>query len=164
MSGTLGLTWWQSAGWNCIIIFFLMWSEWVKSLSRVRLFATPWIVGAYHVSLSMGFSRQEYWSGLQFPSPTQGSNPGLLHYRQMLYCLSHQGSLNVEKAPQLSTPHTPLLSLWILFPTPGGIKIKNTCPSTFLSLGSRKRDLKETMRSSILRACPQSKCHMHPSI
>ena len=40
----------------------------VKSLSRVRLFATPWTV-AYQAPLSMGFSRQEYWSGLPFPSP-----------------------------------------------------------------------------------------------
>ena len=35
----------------------------VKLLSRVRLFATPWTV-AYQASPSMGFSRQEYWSGL----------------------------------------------------------------------------------------------------
>ena len=35
----------------------------VKSLSRVRLFATPWTI-AYQASPSMGFSRQEYWSGL----------------------------------------------------------------------------------------------------
>ena len=41
----------------------------VKSLSRVRLFATPWTV-AYQAPTSMGFSRQEYWSGLPFPSPT----------------------------------------------------------------------------------------------
>ena len=40
----------------------------VKSLSRVWLFVTPWIV-AYQAPLSMGFSRQEYWSGLPFPSP-----------------------------------------------------------------------------------------------
>ena len=40
----------------------------VKSLSRVRLFATPWTV-AHQAPLSMGFSRQEYWSGLPFPSP-----------------------------------------------------------------------------------------------
>ena len=40
----------------------------VKSLSRVRLFATPWTV-AYQASPSMGFSRQEYWSGCHFPSP-----------------------------------------------------------------------------------------------
>ena len=41
----------------------------MKSLSRVRLFATPWTV-AHQASQSMGFSRQEYWSGLPFPSPT----------------------------------------------------------------------------------------------
>ena len=40
----------------------------VKSLSCVRLFATPWTV-AYQDPLSMGFSRQEYWSRLLFPSP-----------------------------------------------------------------------------------------------
>ena len=40
----------------------------VKSLSRVRLFSTPWIV-THQVPLSMGFPRQEYWSGLPFPSP-----------------------------------------------------------------------------------------------
>ena len=40
----------------------------VKSLSCVQLFATPWTV-AHHASLSMGFSRQEYWSGLPFLSP-----------------------------------------------------------------------------------------------
>ena len=40
----------------------------VKSLSRVRLFATPW-TAAYQAPLSMGFSRQEYWSGLPLPSP-----------------------------------------------------------------------------------------------
>ena len=38
----------------------------VRSLSRVRLFATPWTV-AYQAPPSMGFSRQEYWSGLPFP-------------------------------------------------------------------------------------------------
>ena len=36
-------------------------------LSRVQLFATPWMV-AHQASLSIGFSRQEYWSGLPFPS------------------------------------------------------------------------------------------------
>ena len=48
----------------------------VKSLSRVRLFATPWTV-AYQASLSMGFSRQEYWSGLPFPSPRDLPDPGI---------------------------------------------------------------------------------------
>ena len=44
----------------------------------------------------MEFSRQEYWSGLPLPSQvnflTQGSNLGLLHYRQILSSLSHQGN------------------------------------------------------------------------
>ena len=40
----------------------------LKSLSRVRLFATPW-TAACQAPLSMGFSRQEYWSGVPFPSP-----------------------------------------------------------------------------------------------
>ena len=40
----------------------------VKSLSRVQLFVTPWTV-AYQAPQSMEFSRQEYWSGLPFPSP-----------------------------------------------------------------------------------------------
>ena len=48
----------------------------MKSLSRVRLFVTPWTV-AYQASLSMGFSRQEYWSGLPFPSPGDLSDPGI---------------------------------------------------------------------------------------
>ena len=46
----------------------------VKSLSHVQLFATPWTV-AYQASLSMGFPRQEYWSGLPFPS--RGDLPNL---------------------------------------------------------------------------------------
>ena len=47
-----------------------------KSLSRVQLFATPWTV-AYQTPLSMGFSRQECWSGLPFPSPGDLPNPGI---------------------------------------------------------------------------------------
>ena len=48
----------------------------VKLLSRVRLFATPWTV-AFQASPSMGFSRQEYWSGLPCPSPGDLPNPGI---------------------------------------------------------------------------------------
>ena len=46
----------------------------VKSLSRVRLLATPW-TAALQAPPSMGFSRQEYWSGLPFPSPGDLPNP-----------------------------------------------------------------------------------------
>ena len=44
------------------------WRVKVKSLSRVRLLATPWTV-ARQAPPSMGFSRQEYWSGVPLPSP-----------------------------------------------------------------------------------------------
>ena len=46
------------------------WKVKVKSLSRVRLLATPW-TAAFQATPSMGFSRQEYWSGLPLPSPTR---------------------------------------------------------------------------------------------
>ena len=48
----------------------------VKSLSRVRLFSTPWTV-AHQAPPFMGFSRQEYWSGLPFPSPGDLPDPGI---------------------------------------------------------------------------------------
>ena len=49
-------------------LFFQSVSQSVQSLSRVRLFVTPWTV-AHQAPWSMGFSRHEYWSGLPFPSP-----------------------------------------------------------------------------------------------
>ena len=64
----------------------------VKLLSSFWLLAIPWTV-ACQAPPSMGFSRQEYWSGLPFPSPgdlpNPGIEPGLLLCRQMLYPLSH---------------------------------------------------------------------------
>ena len=48
----------------------------MKSLSHVQLFATPWTV-ANQAPPSMGFSRQEYWSWLPFPSPGDLSDPGI---------------------------------------------------------------------------------------
>ena len=59
---------------NCPSIYVLKVK--VKSLSCVRLFATQWAV-AYQAPPSMGFSRQEYWSGLPFPSPGDLPNPGI---------------------------------------------------------------------------------------
>ena len=66
---------------NLLFIYYFQVSERkkVKSLSRVQLFATPWTV-AYQAPPSMGFSWQEYWSGLPFPSlgdlPDPGTEPG----------------------------------------------------------------------------------------
>ena len=48
----------------------------MKSLRRVRLFVTPWTV-APQAPPSMGFSRQEHWSGLPFPSPGDLPHPGI---------------------------------------------------------------------------------------
>ena len=48
----------------------------ISCFSRVQLFVIPWTV-AHQAPLSMGFSRQEYWSGLPFISPGDLSNPGI---------------------------------------------------------------------------------------
>ena len=74
--------------------------------------------------LSMEFSRQEKWSGLPFPSPgifpTQGSNPGLLHCRQILYHLSYQGKPHAAK---------PLIHNWLLRP----LELwRTTCKNIFI--------------------------------
>ena len=71
-----------------------MHSTCAQLLSCVQFFMTPWIV-VHQAPLSMEFSRQEYWSGYSLPHRillTQGSNLGLPHCRQSLYCLSNQGS------------------------------------------------------------------------
>ena len=48
----------------------------MQSLSRVQLFSAPWTI-ARQASLSMEFSRQEYWSGLPFPTSGDLSDPGI---------------------------------------------------------------------------------------
>ena len=67
-----------------------------SALSHVWLFAIPCTV-ARQPPLSMGFSRQEYWSGLPCPPPgdlpNSGIEPRSQHCRQILHHLSHQGSL-----------------------------------------------------------------------
>ena len=67
----------------------------VKSLSRVQLFVTPWTIPA-RLLLLWDFPGKITGVGchflLQGIFPTQGSNPGLLHCRKTLYCLSHKGS------------------------------------------------------------------------
>ena len=53
-------------------------SEKVKSLSRVQLLAIPW-TAAHQAPLSMGFARQEYWSGLPLPSLVLEARYGQIH-------------------------------------------------------------------------------------
>ena len=71
---------------------------------------TPWTV-TFQVPLPMGFSRQEYWSGLPFPSPGDlpdpGIEPGLLHCRKILYQLSYKGiPKNAQTTAQMHSSHT----------------------------------------------------------
>ena len=84
-----------------------------KSLSHIRLFGTLWTV-AHQALLFMGFSRQEYWSGLPFPLPgnlpTHRSNPcrlRLLHW--------HAGSLPLAPPGKLMLKDTPGVLSFILF-------------------------------------------------
>ena len=101
-------------------------NEWMKSLSHVRLFATPWNV-AYQAPLSMGFSRQEYWSGLPFPSPGDLPNPGIEPRSPSLWA----DALTSEP------PGKPLLSIiWPSNSIPRSLseRTENTCPHKDLVL------------------------------
>ena len=78
-----------------------------------RLFATPRTTG-HQAPESMGFSRQNTGVDchflLQGTFPTQGSNLGLPHWRQILYCLSHKGSPDSAKLPLTSLRESSRLS------------------------------------------------------
>ena len=66
------------------------WKVKVKSLSRVRLFTTPW-TAAYQASPSMGFSRQQYWRGVPLPSLSMGIGVGVAKRSGsdlLSYCIS----------------------------------------------------------------------------
>ena len=76
----------------------------MKSLSHVQLLVTPWTL-VYQVPPSVGFSGKNTGVGchflLQEIVSTQGLNLGLLHCRQTLYCLSHQGSQRSQQGSLL---------------------------------------------------------------
>ena len=69
-------------------------------LSCVQLFATPW-TGAHQVPLFMGFSRQEYWSGLPFTSAGDLSDPGNEPGSSALQADSFQSEPNLGQVPGL---------------------------------------------------------------
>ena len=71
----------------------------LKSLSPVRLFATPWTL-AYQAPPSKGFSRQEYWSGLPFPSLGSTANFSFLLYRKRRVGQSSAKVSSCFKAPR----------------------------------------------------------------
>ena len=87
---------------DCSILVTYLWDDegsgracMLSRFTGVQLFVISWTV-AHQAPLSMEFSRPEYWSGLPCPSPGHHPDPGielgLLHCRQILYHLSHQGS------------------------------------------------------------------------
>ena len=86
----------------------------MKLLSGVRLFATPWTV-ACQVTPSMGFSRQEYWSGLSFPSPGDLPGPGVEPMSPALQVdslpLSHHGICLTYSSIQFSSVAQSCLTL-----------------------------------------------------
>ena len=92
------------------------WKVKVKSLSRVWLLGTPWTT-AYQAPLSMGFARQEYWSGLPLPSPFL-----YLHRTkapaQLGACHQLLGSSVPSKPGKVQwgwvTPHIKEVTLWTL--------------------------------------------------
>ena len=67
---------WSQTKMKILSLFKFAFKVKVKSPSRVRLFATPW-TAASQAPPSMGFSRQEYWSGLPFPSPGDLPDSGI---------------------------------------------------------------------------------------
>ena len=85
----------------------------VQLLSLVRLFATPW-TAAYQAPPSMGFSRQEYWSGLPLPSPANGLTSSLLKITNFI--CSDSAVLSLSVISDLLQPHglypTRLLCQW----------------------------------------------------
>ena len=102
----------------------------VKLLSRVQLFAAPWTV-APQAPPSMGFSRQEYWSGLPFPSPGESSLPRdrtlvsrIAGSRFNLWATKEELFLSLVK-PQIYVSKDPF-SIIILFVSSSSMNIKNT--------------------------------------
>ena len=88
------------------LVSYCLKPECAKSLQSYPTLQSYLLV-AHKAPLPTGFSRQEYRNGLPFPTPgvfpTQGSNPSLLHCREVLYHLSYQQSPNRKtKKPQTS--------------------------------------------------------------
>ena len=101
LTGLWCLLVWSNASLDVAEKVCLRWSKGAYLLSCVRPFA-PLGTVARQAPLSMGFSKQEHWSGLPCPPPpglfpTQGSDPGLLHCKQILSGLSYQKTFLNEK-------------------------------------------------------------------
>ena len=98
---------WDSPGKNTGVGFhFPLQCVKVKSLSRFRLLATPWTV-AYQAPPSMGFSKQEYWSGVPLPSPIHNNLPQ--RTQTLCFCSVAQSCLTLCDPMDCSMPGFPVL-------------------------------------------------------
>jgi len=109
--------------------------EWVKSLSRVQLFVTPWTVGAYHAPLSMGFSRQEclYSNRWRWVISIYST----VHCA-VLSCYSHVWLFcdPMDCSPPGSSVHgifQARILEWIAIPSPGDLPNSGTEPESLMS-------------------------------
>ena len=102
------------------------WKVKVQSLSRVRLFATPWTI-AYQAPPAMGFPRQEYWSGLPLPSP----------FTLMGYCWIFTFPSELSQRPALLT--SPQSGQWSPITRPDSQPENQPIPKNFVGLGDRLR-------------------------
>ena len=131
----------------------------VKSFSRVRLFATPWTV-AYHTPPSVGFSKQEYWSGVPFPFPGHLPNPEIENRTgeksPALACWVY-GRLNLWQVKSL--PLSYLGSPWISV-------TRKIVPQPFLSKTSNKSTIWPSNLTTrhMLWENHNSKRHLYPSV
>ena len=79
VAGQMAIFFWMFVSllpmWSCVCVNVWVHMCWLSCFSRVRLFVTPW-TAARQAPLSIGFSRQEYWSGLPCPPPGGLSDPG----------------------------------------------------------------------------------------
>ena len=98
---TRGLLSWETFPWHeCLLYYYTLLSGpymlmCAKSLSHIRLFASLWVV-AYQAPLSTELSRQEYWSGLPFPSPGDLPDSGIEPH---VLCLMHWQVSSLPLAP-----------------------------------------------------------------
>ena len=113
----------------------------VKSLSHVRLLATPW-TAAHQAPPSMGFSRQEYWSGVPLPSPNINSNNNKKSSRDTKFL-----SLRIKTAVPVSLELGRIYPAWLPHMTtwsPEGLKPASGAPARV----QKNTDLAKPMTSS----------------
>ena len=112
-------TWWSSEKDKTLRKQMITFSPKVKVkvlvISHVQLFVTPW-TEAHQASLSMGFSRQEYWSGLPCPPPGDLPDPGFEPTSLMSQVPTGRFFITWEDYPQPLQTHVHLLIIeWIEF-------------------------------------------------